>query len=109
MRRNVIDLIREITRQRGQGAETTVDIILDEMMEDGEIVSFYKTARRADKFQGIDFYIFKINGEKVPLQVKSSRTGARNHREEFSDIPVIIVKIEDDTKTIKNKIRKLLI
>ena len=109
MRRNVIDLIRKITRQRGAEGESAVSMALAEMKDSGEIASFYKTARRADKFQGIDFCIFKINGERVPLQVKSSRTGALNHREEFSDIPVIIVKIEDDTGSVKNKIRELLI
>ena len=104
MSRAVISIIKKIERQRGRGAETAVDMALAEMARDGEIVSFYKTGRRADKFQGVDFFVIKISGEKIPLQVKSSRTSVLNHRNKFPNVPAIVVKTGDDTKTIKTKI-----
>ncbi len=108
MRNNVISLIGEIGRQRGSGAETAVSMAFAEMKKEGEITSFYKTARRADKFQKIDFFVIRINGDKVPLQVKSSFFGAMEHQKKFPGIPVIVVKSQDDTETVKSKIRGAL-
>ncbi len=48
--RSIISLIGEIGRQRGLGAEAAVSMAFAEMKKEGEIVSFYKTAKRADKF-----------------------------------------------------------
>ncbi len=104
MNRNVISLIKKVERQRGQGAEVSVGMTLDEMVKDGEIVSFYKTGRRADKFQGVDFFVIKISGEKIPLQVKSSRASVLNYWKKFPNVPAIVVKTGDDAKTIKTKI-----
>ncbi|MBU4116027.1 hypothetical protein KKC93_02655 [Patescibacteria group bacterium] len=104
MSRTVVNLIKKIERQRGRGAEVAVGIALDEMARDGEIVSFYKTGRHADKFQGIDFFVIKISGEKIPLQVKSSQTSVLNHWKKFPNVPAIVVKTGDDAKTIKTKI-----
>ena len=78
------------------------------MSEEGEIVTYYKTDRRADKFGGVDFMLVKINGEKVPLQIKSSLAGMAKHLENFPDIPVIVVCRGDDTEIVKNKIKGVL-
>lgn len=108
MSRNVIGLIQKIGRRRGWMAEEAVNTVLAEMKKGGEIASFYKTDRRADKFEGIDFFIIGLDGEKVPLQVKSSQINANNHRKKFPNVPVIVVKLEDDTKVVKDKIRGAL-
>ena len=107
MRRNVMDLIKKISHQRGGKNESAVKTALDEMKDNGEIVNFYKTGRRADKFQGIDFFIIKISGDKVPLQVKSSFAGALEHQKKFPNIPVVVVNVEN-AETIKNEIRGVL-
>ncbi len=108
MRSNIDSLIRRIKRQRGLGAEAAVSKALSEMKKGDKIVSFYKTARRADKLHGIDFFVIRINGDKVPLQVKSSLTGKSEHQKEFPNVPVIVVKFQDDTKVVKGKIRGAL-
>jgi hypothetical protein len=108
MRNNVISLIGKISRQRGFGAEAVVSMAFAEMKKKGEIVSFYKTARRADKFQGIDFFVIRTNGDKVPLQVKSSLFSAMEHRKKFPDVPVVVVKSQDGPETVKSKIRGAL-
>ncbi|MFH0803553.1 MAG: hypothetical protein V1877_00310 [Candidatus Tagabacteria bacterium] len=108
MRNNVFSLIGKISRQRGFGAEAAVSMAFAEMKKGGEIASFYKTARRADKFQGIDFFVIRTNGDKVPFQVKSSFSGAMEHQKKFPGVPVIVVKSQDDTETVKSKIRGTL-
>jgi len=105
--KNVLGLIRDIGRQRGEERERAVDKALGEMKDNGEIVSFYKTNYRADKFRGIDFVVIRVEGEKIPLQVKSSLVGVLKHQKKFPDIPVVIVDIED-LESIKEKIRNLM-
>ncbi len=105
--RDMLDLIRDISHQRGKERERAVDKALGEMKDSGEIVSFYKTNYRADKFGGIDFVVIRVEGNKIQLQVKSSLVGALKHRKKFPDIPVIIVEIED-AENIKEKIRNLI-
>ncbi len=105
--RNVTSLIKAIGYQRGAKRESAVDVALADMKRSGEIVSFHKAGKRADKFQGIDYFVIGIEGEKIPLQVKSSLTGALEHKKKFSNVPVVVIGVED-TESIKNKIRKLL-
>ncbi len=104
---SIMSLIRDVGRQRGVEKELMVDMALTEMKRDGEIASFYKTDDRVDKFQGIDFVVFGLEGEKVPLQIKSSLTGAQKHWKKFPDVPVVIVGMED-AESIKEKIRNLM-
>ncbi len=108
MRSNVFSLLGKISRQRGFGAEAAVSMAFAEMKKEGEIANFYKTARRADKIQRIDFFAIRTNGDKVPLQVKSSFFGAMEHQKKFPGIPVVVVKSQDDIETVKSKIRGAL-
>ena len=105
--RSAEGLFRKIGRQRGKERERAVDKALAEMKDSGEIVSFYKTNYWADKLGGIDFVVIRIEGEKIPLQIKSSLTGALKHRKKFPDVPAIIIGVED-MESIKEKIRKML-
>jgi len=108
-RKSKIDRIfSEISKERGRRAEKIAEDVLNQMMENGEIVSFYKTNKRLDKFQGIDFVIITINGEKIPIQIKSSEKGAETHLKNFPQVPVIVIQPYESYESIKNKIRNLI-
>lgn len=104
----ITSLINKISRQRGREGEATTIIALAEMARDSEIISFYKTAHREDKFLGIDTFIIELSGEKAPLQIKSSLIGALNHSRKFPNIPVVVIRREDSIENAKIKIRGAL-
>ncbi len=83
-------------------------VALIQMINLGEILLFYETAAEKDALRGINFYVVKVNGQKIPLQIKSSRFAARNHLKRFPAIPVVIVKRRDGLEAVENKIRGVL-
>jgi hypothetical protein len=101
-------IFREISKERGHRAEKKTEDVLSQMLENGEIVSFYKTNKRDDKLKGIDFFVILQEGGKIPIQIKSSSRGAKTHLKEFPDIPVIVIEPHEDLESIKNKIRNLI-
>jgi len=107
-RRKIDRIFWEISKERGRYAEEKTEDALSQMLENGEIVSFYKTNKKDDKFRGIDFFVISQEGEKIPIQIKSSSRGAKTHLKEFPNIPVIVIELHEDLESIKNKIRNLI-
>jgi len=105
MRKDV--LLDRISKELGYENECRVRNILRKLKREGKIVKFYSTNRRDDKFKGIDFFIIGIEGNKIPLQVKSSFTGAKMHRKKFPDIPVVVVNAEN-LKEVEKEIKSLV-
>jgi hypothetical protein len=106
--RKIDRIFWEISKERGHYAEKKTEDALSQMLESGEIVSFYKTNKKDDKFRGIDFFVISQEGEKIPIQIKSSFSGAKTHLKEFPNIPVIVIELHEDLESIKNKIRNLI-
>lgn len=107
MRKNLY-LLKKIGTERGVRSEGMVEDVLKKMKDDGEIISFYKTGRRKDEIEKIDFVIIGLEREKISFQVKSSFSGAIRHWKKFPDIPVVIVNVRGDLKAVKEKITELI-
>ncbi|MGC8775965.1 MAG: hypothetical protein ACP5QN_01465 [Minisyncoccia bacterium] len=101
-------LILKISLERGRENEKKVFEALKMMTENGEILSFYKTNAYDDKFRGIDFFLFDLNGNKIPLQVKSSIRNQNIHKIKFPDVPVVIVHFYESTLSVIEKIKNIL-
>jgi hypothetical protein len=101
-------ILSKISSERGFKAENKVNEVLEEMKNNGEIVTFYKTDKRSDKYHGIDFMIITINGDKIPIQVKSSLRNVQAHLKKFPNVPAIVIEQSEYPESIKNKIRSLI-
>lgn len=108
MKKGIEILFRKISKERGLIAENKIFEALEILKRENQIVSFYKTSRKEDKERGIDFVIFDLNGQKIELQVKSSKMGARQHAKKFPNIPVIILRGGESQDIIKNKILEII-
>lgn len=89
----------QIGRERGENSERTVARILREKLEAGELPEWMLGCKRASRNgeknrRGIDFEIMTDVG-KVPLQVKSSVTGAQEFLEKHPEIPVVVIRSYD--------------
>jgi hypothetical protein len=105
---NVRKIIFKISKERGKKAEELVFLALSKMKNDNEIISFYKTNYFDDKIRRIDFYIFDLEGNKIPIQIKSSYRNAISHKNKFPDIPVVVVHFYDDISSVIGKIKNIL-
>jgi hypothetical protein len=84
LERRVIGMINRLGRERGTSGESATGRALSDLKASGEIISFHKTNRHSDKFEGIDFFIINLDGDKISLQVKSSQTGKLEHQKNSS-------------------------
>ena len=96
-------ILSKISFERGFEAENKVSEALKEMEDSGEIVTFYKTDKRSDKYHGTDFMIITINGDKIPIQVKSSLRNIQTHLKKFPNVPAIVIEQSEYPESIKNK------
>jgi len=81
------------SEERGFNNESLVEETLMVMKETGHIHHYIQTDRR-DKFDraGIDFWIWPDKTHAIPLQVKSSAKGRREHLRRYGDtVPYCIV------------------
>jgi len=102
--------LRRLSQKRGSGAETLVDQALAQLKNEGEIRHFYYDRRL--EHQGIDRMIV-TDWREVPLQVKSSVAGIRQHFEHHPPekgerISVVMVGPGEKVASLKTKIRKIL-
>lgn len=82
------------TREKGIFHEIVIGQALEILKEQG-IIHGYAEAIDRDDMRGVDFMVYFFNAQGVymemPLQVKSSTAGQRNHAKVFPDIPSICI------------------
>lgn len=101
-------LLEKTGRARGRNSENRAKQSLDLLQGQGQIISYWETTREQDKFEGADVVIMASDGSEIPLQIKSSATGARAHGRKFPNVPCLVVTPLDTEAIIKDKIISLL-
>ncbi len=89
-------ILQEIsTREKGVFHESVISQMLKVLKKQG-VIRGYAKARDGDDMNGVDFTVQFPNmhgvDTEMPLQVKSSIAGQRNHAKAFPDIPSICIK-----------------
>lgn len=102
---------REIrSRKKGSGSEATAAYVLLMMMEENEIVHFFKTDRRRD-IEGIDYTVWFMDPDSrridMPLQIKSSEAGQERHKKEHPEIPSARIEVDGSYYTVRQKFLKI--
>ncbi len=95
-------LFDKIGHERGVLAENIVERVFNERFQTGDVPEWltgYERATVEDDSRGIDGWFYTDVG-KIPLQIKSSRTGKRHAAEKKPNIPTVIVRAGDSEKTI---------
>jgi hypothetical protein len=104
-RTQVARQLKKIARERGNHSEDKVELVLQELKEEGKIVDYYRNNKLDQR--GIDWMIVTHQG-KIPMQVKSSYKGVAKHlelnAEHNTDIPVIKVRSGEGVESLKKKI-----
>ena len=96
-------LFNKIGHERGLFAENIVEKIFNDRFQTGNNVPTwligYERATAEDDRRGIDGWFYTDVG-KIPLQIKSSKTGKRRANEKNPNIPTVIVRAGDSDNTI---------
>ncbi|HAM96113.1 MAG: hypothetical protein UX53_C0025G0003 [Candidatus Azambacteria bacterium GW2011_GWB2_46_37] len=111
---SVLRQIRIQSKKKGDTREKKGRQALEELEQDGLItrVHFSKKWDDWDR-QGIDAMVYALNGDKIPIDFKSSRAGVNEHLEkgkemgERATIP-ILVKTDEALEEFKQRIIKEL-
>lgn len=70
-------------------------------------VTSSREATEDEDHRGIDVVFTTAFGE-VPVQVKSSRMGARKHLSKCANVPVVVIYSGDPERVIRTKVRQAL-
>lgn len=102
---------REIrSRKKGSGSEATAAYVLLIMIEEDEIIHFFKTDRRRD-IEGVDYTVWFMDPDSrridMPLQIKSSKMGQERHKKEHPEIPSARIELDDSYYTVRQKFLKI--
>ncbi len=92
----------KIGHERGTFAENIIERIFKDRFQTGDVPKWltgYERATLEDDSRGIDGWFYTDVG-KIPLQIKSSRTGKRHAAEKNPNIPTVIVRAGDSENTI---------
>ena len=92
----------KIGHERGVLAENSVERVFNDRLRTGDVPKWltgYERATVEDDSRGIDGWFYTDVG-KIPLQIKSSRTGKKHAAEKKTNIPTVIVRAGDSEKTI---------
>lgn len=95
-------LYGKIGNERGASSERSVERIVNARIEAGKVpewLTSYEKASPEDDRRGIDGW-FHTDVGKIPLQIKSSRTGKQHAAERKPSIPTVIVRAGDSETTI---------
>lgn len=104
--RQIDDLDMADSLLRGIASEDRVEEALLLLKRERRILDYERSNSERDRF-AIDFTVYFRDGEVVeemPLQVKSSFSGARKHFRDHSDIPCIVVEDRDEVTDIAWKL-----
>jgi hypothetical protein len=93
----------------GRNNEDRVEIALSTLQEEGQIVDYIRSEPHGElDRRGIDFLIYPESNWIIPLQVKSSFTGVKDHRSKHGpNIPCIVVE-DCDEEELKEDVLRVL-
>lgn len=102
----LIDEARGADQQNiGDSRENLVRDALEMLRTGAAIASFRMTSHGdEDDLRGIDAFVYDFDGVAVPLQVKGSWTGVREHRERHPDIPFVLVDRDQHPREVAIRI-----
>ncbi|MDI6820581.1 MAG: hypothetical protein QMD65_00165 [Patescibacteria group bacterium] len=105
-------ILREINaRKKGWQHEDMVFATAKNMIGNSPVRDVWLSTKNQDRYDGIDLNILFISKEEqkeIPIQVKSSFEGLKEHARQFGHkIPALIVNEKDTEFTIKNKIIRI--
>jgi len=97
-------------RKKGWEHEDLVFAVAKKMIGHSPVISVLSPTKTQDQYYGIDlrlFFIFKEEQIEVPIQVKSSWSGLKDHVRRFGNkIPALVVG-ENDEMAIQNKLIRI--
>ena len=101
-------LFAEIASERGDRNEAAVDQALNHLKQEGSIDHWFRTERHSfyDR-RGVDF-VALVDGEPIPIQVKSSKRGLIEHQRRHPGIPGIVVKSGEPNEKLRTRLRTLI-
>jgi len=109
---STLSFIKKTEQEKRGNAELSIETTftaLLEMIGTGEVAYFSRTDPETERFRGIDLLIVRMDGRKIPFQIKSSVLDARRNIKKFPRVPVLIVKPFDGPETVKRKVRGVLV
>jgi hypothetical protein len=110
--RLIKDAIISMTSNLSKGlhSEKLILDVLGEMKKEKRILSFRKSSS-IDDLMGIDYFFcmrdYRNKEEDIPLQVKSSFSAQKHHREKFSKTPSLVVSSNTLLGDLKKNIIKI--
>jgi len=112
----IISIIKEVifsktqTLMAGFSSEELIRQILSEMKEKKKILSFRKSFT-GDDINGIDFFFslrdYRNQCIEIPLQIKTSVRGQKDHMQKFAKIPSLFLSQKDSREVIIKKIESI--
>lgn len=107
--RRIQSIINQLGRERGELAEKKVFQVLENWLVQKLILSYDQSSKWGydDYIRHVDGYFLTLAGEMVSFQIKSSPKAAQKHREEYPDIPVIVVKSGISLNELDQQMREL--
>jgi len=111
--RRILNLIESVTdkdkRQIGDSRENLVRDALQILQTAAAIASFRMTSHGDDDdLRGIDCFVYDFDGIALPLQIKGSWKGVRDHRERHPEIPYVFVDRDQKPTEVAFQISKAL-
>lgn len=101
--------IEAARNERGKVSEEKVGLALEEMRENGKILSHWPANWQQDRREGVDWNLMTSHGDLTQFQIKSSYGGVLAAQESHPEIPVLMVKPGDTTETIIENIERFIL
>lgn len=94
-KKRILNTIKTFADSRSRFTEHQVSLVLESLKAEGKIVSYYLTDKwsRQDK-QKIDAVVFRLDGTKALLQIKSSEIKAKRFRQEHENSNIRAVFVD---------------
>ena len=107
--RRIQNIINQLGQERGRLAEIKVFQVLENWLAQGLILGCgkYQKWGHDDYIRHVDGWFMTLAGEIVEFQIKSSQKAAQKHREEYPDIPVIVVSLGISLKELDQQMQEI--
>jgi len=81
---------------------------LELLTETQRIISYWEANYDQDMHEGTDFQVILGDGAERPLQIKSSWSGFKKARENYPEVPCVVIEPGDPIVTIMANILHVL-
>lgn len=109
-RNPVFRLYGVLGNERGLSSESRLGLAVSRALEQGNLPKwlsgFQKPSAKEDA-KGIDGWAV-TDVDKIPIQVKSSKTGAKRAKAKYPEIPILIVRPGDTEATIVERFSSVI-